>query len=245
VAVCLGWSNLYLERFPNVFVCAKRDLGAAISRVPRSFFAFEQSLKTTVKNMKNECLSMGMAAALIAIPFSVGARQSDGASLPSDYPSRVGPGPGTCGPGWRPVTPPLNPALGCLPHSFYLEPDPSGEPNSPPGECPEGWRPVTPPLNPMLVCLPDQLVDPSAPDPSAGRPDPFCPSHWKAVTPPLNPWLICLPDTIVGRLPPSDSLPPVRDCPEDWVPITPPLNPVLGCLPDTLKDPSSDDGLVD
>ena len=62
-----------------------------------------------------------------------------------------------CPEGFRPATPPLNPALGCLPDNVYMPP-PLPDPFIPPGGCPSGWQPVTPPLNPVLICLPTQII---------------------------------------------------------------------------------------
>lgn len=144
--------------------------------------------------------------------------------------------PGTCPPGFRPSTPPLNPALGCIPDSFYLPTGRDGTLNIPEGMCPQGWRPVTPPLNPMLVCLPDQIVAESFDD---GRRIRVlfsgCPNGWAPVTKRRSKSaLICLPKRIIASLP---AVLPPGQCPEGWRPVTPPLNPVLGCLPDTIIAP--------
>ena len=85
--------------------------------------------------------------------------------------------PGTCPPGWRPATPPLNPALGCLPNSVYFSPPSNGVIVVPPGKCPGGWKPVTPPLNPMLICLPTVFTGAPA-GPRVGRIQPGCPDGW-------------------------------------------------------------------
>lgn len=144
---------------------------------------------------------------------------------------------GICPPGWRPATPPLNPALGCLPNSEYLAPGREGAIGIPDGRCPDGWEPLTPPRNPMLICKPKGVVaQPGLPRP--GRIDPRCPQNWTAVTPPLNRALICLPDQIVATLPGTGApgLPPGQ-CPDGWWRVTAPVNPVLGCLPDTIVSP--------
>lgn len=183
--------------------------------------------------MTNAYIRIGVAATLIATAFSVTA----------GGPSRAGPDPGTCAPGWRPATPPLNPVLGCLPNNLYIGLDPDGGLASiPPGECPAGWNRVTPPLNPLLMCLPANLKDPMPLDPAASRPDPFCPPGWQQATDPLNFVLGCLPNQIVSRLPDSRNVPDcgVDCCPEGWKQVTSPLNPLLGCLPDTFVDPAND-----
>ena len=145
--------------------------------------------------------------------------------------------PGICPPGWRPATPPLNPALGCLPNTLYLPPGRDGAPDIPEGKCPGGWEPVTPPLNPMLICKPKNEVSERG-GPRPGRIHPDCPDGWMAVTPPLNRALICLPGRIVATLPGTTrpGLPP-GECPKGWWPVTPPTNPVLGCLPNTFVTP--------
>lgn len=152
------------------------------------------------------------------------------------HPINAGLPPGACPPGFRPVTPPVNPALGCLPENVYLPTGRDGTRNIPEGMCPEGWRPVTPPLNPMLVCLPDQITTEGFDN---GRRIRVlfsgCPRGWAPVTGRRNhDALICLPKRIIASLP---AVPPPGQCPEGWRPVTPPLNFVLGCLPDTIMAP--------
>lgn len=64
-----------------------------------------------------------------------------------------------CPEGWVQVTPPLNPALRCLPGEMVAAEggDPTRAPVNPIG-CPDGWIPATPPLNPALRCLPNTLT---------------------------------------------------------------------------------------
>lgn len=153
--------------------------------------------------------------------------------------------PGVCPPGWQQATPPVNPALGCLPNQVYIPTGPEGMRNIPEGLCPEGWRPATPPLNPLLVCLPTQLQAPQAealsrdPDLAISRADSLlCPRSWSAVSRLKHGALICMPRAILAELPdPAGPGVPPGQCPEGWRPVTPPLNPVLGCLPDTLVTP--------
>ena len=156
--------------------------------------------------------------------------------VPPKHFFRAGIAPGDCPPGFRPATPPLNPALGCLPNNLFLPTGPDGVLNIPEGMCPEGWRPVTPPLNPLLVCLPNQISTPSFDD--GRRIRAFfsgCPRSWAPVSRRRHhDALICLPKRIIASLPAS---PPPGQCPEGWRPVTPPLNPVLGCLPDTIIAP--------
>lgn len=141
-----------------------------------------------------------------------------------------------CPEGWRPVTPPLNPVLLCLPDTIVI--DNGGQSAPPTGECPEGWDRVTPPLNPVLGCLPSNIAPVELPQKSAkGRVrDGICPEGWRPATQPLNWVLGCLPDNLY--IPPTDpfgaSPIPPGDCPEGWVPATQPLNPMLVCLPDTI-----------
>ncbi len=138
--------------------------------------------------------------------------------------------PGECPDGWRPVTPPNNPVLLCLPDTLVLATPEPLAPALPEGDCPEGWKRVTPPLNPVLSCLPGNFTF------DMGReelPPGGCPEGWDPVTPPLNPVLSCLPNTLV--IAPARPAPPYPgECPEGWKRVTPPLNPVLGCQPDTI-----------
>ncbi len=158
--------------------------------------------------------------------------------------------PGMCPQGFRPVTPPLNPALGCLPKNFYIQTTSFGRLALPPGGCPSGWKPVTPPLNPILICLPDTIVSvPLEPTDTVEendlqfrsaigkRPtvDRRCPKRWTAIVDNRRKRvLVCLPKRIVRALPPG---PPPGDCPEGWKPVEDPVNPVLVCLPNTLITP--------
>ena len=139
-----------------------------------------------------------------------------------------------CPEGWRPVTPPLNSALMCMPDSILI--DMGQQPAPPEGECPEGWNPVTPPLNPVLGCLPGDVVAPSRPELRAGRGNGLCPDGWRPATNPLNPVLGCLPTNLHMPIIPgleAGAIPP-GSCPAGWRPVTPPLNPMLICLPDQL-----------
>ena len=142
------------------------------------------------------------AAALIVDPTVAAAA---GPQFPSPGSTRDG----VCPEGFRPATPPLNPALGCLPDNIYMPP-PLPDPFIPPGGCPSGWLPVTPPLNPVLICLPAEIsLQPASSAPS--NPPRGCPEGWRPATPPRNPLLICLPNTIV--IPPPV---PAGDCPDGW-----------------------------
>ncbi len=148
--------------------------------------------------------------------------------------ARKGGGLELCPSGWRPVTPPLNPILVCLPDSILI--DLGNQPAPPEGECPEGWNQATPPLNPVLGCLPGDIVASERPKLRAGRPDGICPEGFRPATSPLNPVLGCMPTNFhmplipgraIGEIPPGG-------CPTGWSPATPPLNPMLLCLPNTL-----------
>lgn len=177
-------------------------------------------------------ITLSILLLLAATTFSPAVRAQEAACCQAHRSSC----PGVCPPGFHPATPPLNPALGCLPDSFYLPIGPNGTPEIPPGRCPDGWEPVTPPRNPMLICQPKNRVAAGRPYP--GRPDPGCPEGWLAVTPPVNPALICLPNRIVATLPgPTGPGLPPGVCPDGWWQVTPPLNPVLGCLPGTIVSP--------
>jgi hypothetical protein len=152
--------------------------------------------------------------------------------------------PGVCPPAWHQATPPVNPALGCLPNNVYIPTRPDGTRDIPPGLCPEGWLPATPPLNPLLVCLPTTIAQPEtisrSPDIGTVRAESlFCPHAWAAVSRLKHGALICLPRAVLARLPdPAGPGVPPGQCPEGWRPVTPPLNFVLGCLPNNLVQPN-------
>lgn len=169
---------------------------------------------------------------LLSTAVSAGSKHDDSGNL-FDNPPHL------CPPGWSQATPPLNPALGCLPNDVYLPVNPDGTRNIPDGMCPHGWKPVTPPLNPLLVCLPTSVSTPSNGIGISKKDSAFCPRGWLAGSRLKNGALICLPRDVFAELPDpalDPSVPP-GDCPESWRPVTPPLNPVLGCLPNNLVQP--------
>ena len=105
-------------------------------------------------------MSSYLVATLGAAIFAAAALIVDPTVAAAAGPQSPGPGStrdGVCPEGFRPATPPLNPALGCLPDNIYMPP-PLPDPFIPPGGCPSGWQPVTPPLNPVLICLPTDII---------------------------------------------------------------------------------------
>lgn len=148
-----------------------------------------------------------------------------------------------CPSGWRPVTPPQNPVLLCLPDTLVLD-DGRSDAAPPEGTCPEGWSAATPPLNPVLGCLPDTVVRTDVPKWTALGDGGTCPDGWRPATHPLSPVLGCLPDGY--HLQPTrgdQQAPPIPpgSCPLGWVTVTQPLNPLLVCLPSnfSFRPPSS------
>ena len=179
----------------------------------------------------NRFASTSIKAILAAVLFATFL-----ASGSADVSAQRGAGGGfeICPKGWRPVTPPTNPLLICLPDTIVFERP--GDEAPPEGVCPEGWVQATHPLNPVLGCLPNTIVRTAAPKQRTRGKGGICPDGFRPSTPPLNPVLGCLPDGFHLSLNGFENGPvPPGSCPQGWRPATPPLNPLLVCLPNTIQ----------